>query len=101
MHSFLRTNDYPNTRRVNSNISSNRTARIKENGKHYTSIAWTVHFLGWQDPPLRENYDNDDPSNEDIIDKRNFKESFNVTCKSSSRLQEMFFWHVRKTPLLL
>ena len=100
MHLFLRTDDYPNTR-VDSNISSNTTARIKENGGYYTSIARTVHYLGWQDLSLRENYDNDDPSNEDIINKRNFKELFNVTCESSSRLQEMFFWHVRKTPLLL
>ena len=75
MHSFLRTDDYPNTR-VHSNISSNRTARIKENGKYYTSIARTVHFLGWQDLPLRENCDNDDPSNEDIIDKKKILRSY-------------------------
>ena len=65
------------------------TAIGKEKHEYYTSIERAVHQLGWSDLALRENYDDDNPLTEDIIYNRNFKELFNVTYESNSRLQEM------------
>ena len=49
-----------------------------------------LHYFGRQGLALRGKCDDGNPTNEDVIDKGNFKELFNVMCESNDRLRELF-----------
>ena len=71
--------------RIDNNISSNEANRIKENREYLAAIFRALHYLGLQGLALRGKYDDGNPTNEDVINKENFKELFNVTCESNDR----------------
>ena len=49
-----------------------------------------LHYFGRHGLALRGKCDDGNPTNEDVIDKGNFKEFFNVMCESNDRLRELF-----------
>ena len=57
-----------------------------------------LHYFGRQGLALRGKYDDGNPTNEDVIDKGNFKEFFNVMCESNDRLRELFKKRKKKMP---
>ena len=98
MQSFLQTMKIPSSR-IDTNISSNETNKIKENREYLTAILRAMHYLGRQGLALRGKYDDGNPTNEDVVNKGNFKELFNVMCESNDRLLELFI--KRKTDATL
>ena len=89
MQSFLQTMEIPSSR-IDNNISSNEANRMKAKREYLTVILWALYYLGRQGLALRGKYDDGNPTNEDVIDKGNFKELFNVMCESNDRLRELF-----------
>ena len=83
---------------MDNNISSNEANRIKESRELLAAILRALHYFGRQGLALRGKYDAGNPTNEDVIDKGNVKELFNVMCESNDRLLELFKnvkeWHV-------
>ena len=83
---------------MDNNISSNEANRIKESRELLAAILRALHYFGRQGLALRGKYDDGNPTNEDVIDKGNVKELFNVMCESNDRLRELFKnvkeWHV-------
>ena len=49
-----------------------------------------MHYLGRQGLALRGKCDDGNPTNEDVVNKGNFKELFNVMCESNDHLRELF-----------
>ena len=70
MQSFLQTMKIPSSR-IDTNISSNETNKIKENREYLTAILRAMHYLGRQGLALRGKYDDGNPTNEDVINKGN------------------------------
>ena len=89
IQSFLQTMEIPSSR-IDNNISSNEVNSIKENREYLTAILRALHQLDHQGFALRGKYDDGNPTNEDVIDKGNFKELLNVMCESNDRLRELF-----------
>ena len=76
--------------KIDNNISSNEANRIKETREYLTAILRALHYLGHQGLALRGKYDDGNLTNDDVINKGNFKELFNVMCESNDRLRELF-----------
>ena len=87
MQLFLQTMEIPSSRI--DNISSNEANRMKAKREYLTVILWAL-YLGRQGLALRGKYDDGNPTNEDVINKGNLRELFNVICESNGRLRELF-----------
>ena len=89
MQSFSQTMEIPSSK-IDNNLLSNEANRIKVNREYLTAILRALPYLGRQRLALRDKYDDGNPTNEDVNNKGNFKELFNVMCASIDRLRELF-----------
>ena len=62
------------------------TNRIKENREYLTAILRALHYFSRQGGTD----DDGNPTNEDVTNKENFKELFNIMCGSNYRLCKLF-----------